>query len=69
MKIALALERFLQAAGPARVLEDPRVCRQRMRLWALRWRAHRAQEDQWALAELALGNALGWRDRATWGDV
>jgi hypothetical protein len=38
-----------------------------MRLWALRWRAHAAQKEQFELAELCLGNALGWRDRAEWG--
>jgi hypothetical protein len=45
---------------------DPRECRRRMRVWARRWQAHRREREQWDLAELALGTALGYRDKATW---
>jgi hypothetical protein len=46
--------------------DDPRLCRARMRIWARCWRQHRGDAEQFHLAELALGNALGWRDRGLW---
>ena len=69
MSLVVDLERMLRAAGPPQVLVDPAKCRREMRLWALRWAHHKGQKDQFELAELCLGNALGWRDRSTWADV
>lgn len=45
---------------------DRAGCRRKMRLWAFRWRSHRRFKEQFDLAEMCLGNALGWRDRASW---
>jgi len=49
-------------------LYSPRLCRRIMRGWAKFWRARRGDKEAFDIAELALGNALAWRDRATWQD-
>lgn len=49
-------------------LYSPRLCRRIMRGWAKFWRERRGDKESFDIAELALGNALAWRDRASWPD-
>ena len=62
MNITLALQNASRPA--ARLPQDPKQCRQRMRGWALRWRLHARDKERFDQAELCLGNALGWRSLA-----
>lgn len=68
MTTALALQHVIRLGDKPALLagDDLKLCRARMRAWALRWRNHARDKDQFELAELSLGNALGWRDRGTW---
>jgi hypothetical protein len=64
MSLVLHLQHILDAEAAAARRDNAAVCRRNMRVWAARWRFHRGNKDQFELAELALGNALGWRDRS-----
>ena len=65
MSISQALEETLVV--PKRPLPSGMSaagCRKLMRLSARRWRRHAQDKEQFELAELSLGNALGWRTLA-----
>jgi hypothetical protein len=67
MTIAMAFQQLVRReASISHLTDDPKECRDRMRCWAKQWRRYAGQKDSFHLEELALGNALGWRDRATW---
>lgn len=69
MRLAQAFQFSLLQRRQALACYSPRFCRRMMRGWAKFWREKRRDKEQFDVAELALGNALAWRDRATWPDV
>jgi hypothetical protein len=66
MTLSHTLQRVLACKVAARLVDDPVECRIRMRRWAKRWRLHAPNKEQFELAQMALGNAMGWRDRGAW---
>jgi hypothetical protein len=69
MNLSQALQFSLMQRRAAPLLYSREFSRRIMRGWAKCWRVHHLDKDRFDLAELALGNALAWRDRATWPET
>lgn len=68
MTIARALQLALLQRRNVVTSYQRDLCRKIMRGWAKCWRQHHGNKEQFDLAELALGNAIAWRDRETWNE-